>query len=92
MAFALLRFSFLFFFVCLAISRPNTQVSKYAPASVSAFETALTIECQGVHPVATSTDAPEHAFCVAADRCPNDAEFAEVVPVKRLPAAPSKEC
>ena len=91
-AFTLLLSSFLFCFVCLAISRPKVQVNKYAPAFVSASETALLVECQGVHPVATSTDAPEHAFGAALDRCPNDAEFATVAPTQSLSAALRKEC
>ena len=91
-AFALLRSSFLFFLVCLAISRPNTQISKYASDSASTFEPDLLVQCQRLHPVATSPDASGHAFSVAVDRCPNDAEFVTVAPTQSLSAAPRKEC
>ena len=90
--FALLLSSLLFCFVCLAISRPKVQVNKYAPAFVSASEPALLVECQKVHPVTTSPEAPNHAFGATLDRCPNDAEFATVAPTQSLSAAPRKEC
>ena len=88
--FALLLSSLLFCFVCLAISRPKVQVNKYAPAFVSASEPALLVECQKVHPVTTSPEAPNHAFGATLDRCQTTLSSPQSPQHKACPLLPGR--